>query len=156
MSITTKQSKQEIWSISRYIGAVCARYITVVLLMPALIFLNGSVLYVILPLLALPLIIRAFAPDTTPDGSRNSMFIHTQQKYHYSFRKYQAEKNANPLILLLLILWQYRMINADLPVFWRVYPGMLLLIYILSRIGISILFRIYLHHRFLHLDTLED
>lgn len=156
MSTNSKQIKQEIWMLSRYIGAVSARWITVILLIPALFYLNSTILYIICMVLLIPLLIRAFTTNRTPNQEENGVFTHVWQKYHFTLSKYQAEKRANPFTLLLLILWQYRMASSNLVVFWQLYPGLLIIINILCRILITILFRIYLHHRFFHLDLLDD
>lgn len=156
MSTNNRQIKQEIWMLSRYIGAVSARRITVALLIPALFYLNSTILYIICMVLLIPLLIRIFTTNRTPNQEESGIFTHIRQKYHFTFSKYQAEKRANPFILLLLILWQYRIASTDLVVFWQLYPGLLILINILCRILIAILFRIYLHHRFLHLDLLDE
>lgn len=158
MSAKNRQIKQEIWMLSRYVSAVFSRRLTAILLIPALFYLNYTILYIICMILLIPLLIRLFATVTggNPEQEESTIFPHIREKYHFSFSKYQAEKRANPFILLLLILWQCRMTSADLVTFWKLYPGLLVLINILCRILGSFLFRIYLHRSFLHLDLLDD
>lgn len=156
MSTKNRQSRQEIWMLSRYVGAVFARRITVILLIPALFYLNFTILYIMGMVLLIPLLIKAVTAGRSPKQEESGIFTHIRQKYHFSLSKYQAEKRANPFILLLLTLWQYKMASTDLVVFWKLYPGLLILINILCRILSALLFRIYLHHRFLNLELLDD
>lgn len=156
MTMNNKQIKQEIWMLSRYIGTVYARWITVLLLIPALLYFNFTILYIICMVLFIPMLISIFATSRTSIQEENVIFTHVRQKYHYTLSKYLAEKRANPFILLLLILWQYKMAAADVAVFWQIYPGILVITNILCRLLLTLLFRLHLHHRFLQLDFLED
>ena len=156
MSTNSRQINGEIWILSRYIGAIFARRITVILLIPALFCINFTILYIVCMILLIPLLIKTLTVNKAAEQNESSPFTNIRKKYHFTFAKYQAEKRANPFILLLLIFWQYRMISADVATFWQIYPGLLIIINILCRLLITVLFRIYLHHRFLHLDLLAD
>ena len=156
MDHLTRQTKQEIRTLSRLMGNRYAKWITCIFLLPVLFSLAPSSEYFLLLTILLPLIMQAVFKETSTETNSTSVLTRTRQKYHFSDAKYRAEKNANPLLLLFLCLWQFTITSADLPSILRIYPGILIIVNIISRLAGTWLFRLYLHFQFTSLNTLDD
>ncbi len=156
MDNLTKQTKQEIRTLSRFMGNRYAKWVTCILLLPVLFSLAPSSEYFFLLTILLPLITQAIFKVTSTETNSKSILTLTRQKYHFSDAKYHAEKRANSLLLLFLCLWQYTLTSADLPSVLRIYPGILIIANIISRLAGTWLFRLYLHLQFTSLNTLDD
>lgn len=154
MDTESRQIKREARILSRFIGTIWAKWATFFLLIPAYPYLAPISVYLMALTALVPLVLDAIQGDKTTIAEP-AFLAQTKQKYHFSYKKYQAEKNANPLLLLFLCIWQYRLIPSGLPSFWHIYPGILIIINILSRLIITAIFRLTLHHRFFHLNMLE-
>ena len=151
-----RQTKQEIRMLSRFIGSRFAKWITSVLLLPVFFSLAPSAEYFLLLTILLPLIMQIISKEISTETSSTSVLTLTRQKYHFSDAKYHAEKRANSLLLLFLCLWQYTLTRADLPSILRIYPAILIIANIISRLAGTWLFRLYLHLQFTSLNTLDD
>ena len=156
MNNLTRQTKQELRTLSRFMGNRYAKWITCILLLPVLLSLAPSSEYLLLLTILLPQIIQVVFKETGTETSTTSVLTLTRKKYHFSHAKYLAEKRANPLLLLFLCLWQYTLISTDLPSVLRIYPGILIIANIISRLAGTWLFRLYLHLQFTSLNTLDD
>lgn len=156
MDHLTRQTKQEIRTLSRFMGSRYAKRITCVLLIPVLFPLAPSAEYLLLLTILLPLIMQIVSKETSAETNSASVLTLTRQKYHFTDIKYRAEKRANPLLLLFFCLWQCTLSSADLPSILRIYPGILIIVNIISRLAGTWLFRLYLHLQFTSLNTLDD
>lgn len=156
MDHLTQQTKQEVRKLSRFMGYRYAKWLTCILLLPVLFSLAHSAEYFLALTILLPLILQVLSKDSGNKTSITSVLTLSRQKYHYSDIKYHAEKRANSLLLLFLCLWQYTLTWADLPSILRIYPGILIIVNIISRLAGTWLFRLYLHYRFTSLNTLDD
>lgn len=156
MDTYTRQLKQEIRGLSRFMGTRIAKWITSMLLLPVFFALAPASEYVLLLALLLPLLLQALFQKSEPDSKPVPILAITREKYHFSDAKFRAEKRANPLILLFLCLWQYTLLPADLSSILRIYPSILIAINIISRLAATLLFRLYLHHQFTQLNMLEE
>ena len=156
MNNLTRQTKQELRTLSRFMGNRYAKWITCILLLPVLLSLAPSSEYLLLLTILLPQIIQVVFKETGTETSTTSVLTLTREKYHFSHAKYLAEKRANPLLLLFLCFWQYTLISTDLPSVLRIYPGILIIVNIISRLAGTWLFRLYLHLQFTSLNTLDD
>lgn len=156
MHTDTIQTKREIWQLSRYIGTIYAKWVTVVLLIPVLFSLAPSSEYLILLALLLPAFLQAVSQNRKDHADIAPVLLLTCTKYHFSNTKYQAEKNAYPLILLFLCIWQYRLMQTELFPALRIYPGIIIIINILCRLVATGLFRLHLHHQFTQFHMLDD
>lgn len=156
MSEETIQIKQETNMLSRFVGTIFAKWTTFILLIPAFFYVTPVSVYIMLLTLLLPLLFQAVLGDQNSDSNPPLLLTYTEQKYHFSPKKYRAEKNANPFLLLSLLIWQFTLPIADFPVPWRIYPGGLLVVNIIIRLIVTILFRLHLHNRFFHLNILDE
>lgn len=156
MDKLTQQTKQEARTLSRFMGSRYAKWITSVLLLPVLFSLAPFAEYFLLLTILLPLIMQIVSKETRIETNSKSILTLTRQKYHFSNAKYHAEKRANSLLLLFFCLWQYTLTSADLPSILRIYPGILIIVNIISRLAGTWLFRLYLHLQFTSLNTLDD
>lgn len=156
MDNITRQTKQDIHTLSRFMGSRYAKWVTCILLLPVLFSLAPSSEYFLLLTILLPLIIQVALKETGMETDSKSALALTKQKYHFSDAKYRAEKRAHSLLLLFLCLWQYTLTQADLPSILRIYPGILIIANIISRLAGAWLFRLYLHYQFTSLNTLDD
>lgn len=156
MDNITRQTKRDIHTLSRFMGCRYAKWLSCILLLPVLISLAPSAEYFLALTILLPLILQVLPKDSGSETRTTSVLTLTKQKYHYSDTKYHAEKRANSLLLLFLCLWQYTLTRADLPSILHIYPGILIITNIISRLAGTWLFRLYLHYRFTSLNTLDD
>lgn len=156
MDNLTRKTKQEIRTLSRFIGTRYARWITFALLIPVFFPLFPSSQYIMLITILLPLLLRAVFQKSSTNPDREPTLPLIRQKYHYSDAKYHAEKNTTPLLLLFLCIWQVRIMPTDLSPVLRIYPGILIIVNIITRLGGTLLFRFYLHFQFTQLHTLDD
>lgn len=156
MVTDTMQIKQETRILARFVGTIWAKWITFLLLIPANFALAPISVYLMALTALLPLTLQAVFGDKTAKTDSPIFLTQIKQKYHFSYQKYRAEKNANPLLLVFLCIWQYMLVPSGLPAFWRIYPGLLIMINIMTRLITTIIFRLTLHYRFLHLKMLEE
>lgn len=156
MDSKTRKTKQEIRTLSRFIGTRYARWITFALLIPVFFPLFPSSQYLMLVTILLPLLLQAVFLKSSANMEFDPALPLIRQKYHYSDAKYRAEKNTTPLLLLFLCIWQIQIMPANLSPVLRIYPGILIIANIIIRLGGTLLFRLYLHQQFTRLHTLDD
>lgn len=156
MDNLTQKTKQEIRTLSRFIGARYARWITFALQIPVFFPLYPSSQYIMLVTILLPLLLRAVLQKSSTNINQEPALPLIRQKYHYTDAKYRAEKNTTPLLLLFLCIWQIQILSVNLSPVLRIYPGILLIANVIIRLGGTLLFRFYLHHQFTQLHTLDD
>lgn len=156
MDTNTRQLRQETRNLSRFMGTKIAKWITSLLLLPVFFVLAPSSEYLLALALLLPLLLQAVFRKSDSDSKAAPILTLTQEKYHYSDAKFRAEKRANPLLLLFLCLWQYTMMSSELSPILRIYPALLIIINIISRLTATLLFRLYLHYQFTRLNMLEE
>ncbi len=156
MDNLTRQTKQEIHVLSRFIGTRSARWITAILLLPVCFFLAPSAEYFLALTVLLPRILKLLLKKTDSGAASAPVLSQTLQKYHYSDIKYQAEKRTTPLLILFLCLWQCLLAPAGLHPILRIYPGIVIMVNIISRLTVTLLFRLYVHYQFITLNTLDD
>lgn len=156
MDTVTRQTKQEIRTLSRFVGTLYARRITFVLLIPVFFPMFPSSQYLMLLTILLPLLLQAVFQKSGTDEEISPILPLTRQKYHFSASKYRAEKNAGSLLLLFLCIWQTKTMSEGLSPILRIYPAILVIANIIIRLGGTLCFRLYLHHQFTRLYTLDD
>lgn len=156
MDSMTRQTKQELRTLSRFMGTRYARWVTFALLLPVFFPMFPSSQYLMLVTILLPLLLQAVFQKSNAIIERDPTLPLMRQKYHYSDAKYRAEKNTAPLLLLFLCIWQIQIMPANLSPVLRIYPGLLIIANITIRLGGTLLFRLYLHHQFTRLRTLDD
>lgn len=146
--------KKESQMLSRYIGFFYSRIITCILLLLCSFQMAPASVYLALLMFFQPLVMQSIFQNRS-DTKLIWHLTDTLRKYHFHFTAYRAEKNASPVYLLFLAGWQYVLYQADVPHFWRIIPGTMLIINIVLRIGITYSFRLYLHYQFTHFKMLE-
>ena len=156
MDTNTRQLKQEIQALSRFMGARIARWITSALLLLVFFALAPSSDHILALTLTLPLLLQAVFQKSDTDAKPIPILTLTREKYHFSDAKFRAEKRAIPILLLVLCLWQYTLISTDLSPILRIYPAILIIINIISRLTATLIFRLYLHYQFTQFNMLEE
>lgn len=155
MSDITMQIRQETRLLSRYAGLIAAKYLTFVLLLFGFFCLGNNAVYIALLDLLLPRLLQYLFSSNQKNMAAPFLLTHTMQKYYFTIHKYQAEKCAAPILLLILLFWQTHLNTQPLAFPWRILPAFLVVCHVLSRLLTKTLFRLYLHRQFLSLHTLD-
>lgn len=155
MTENTLRIKQEVRILSRYMGLLTAKYITFAVLVCLYFPFRPASAYLAIFTLFFPLILRYLFAESRQETSESYILKQTMKKYHFSLLRYRAEKFANPLVLLFLLIWQAALNPKDLSAMIKLVPSAILILNVISRILSGCLFQIRLHHRFTSLESLD-
>ncbi|MCH5267125.1 MAG: hypothetical protein J1E62_02170 [Lachnospiraceae bacterium] len=153
MSKPQSSIKREMAMLSRYIGFVAARFLTAALAMLSILRLSPSCAYIAVLGILLPMLLQAVINEDKKKEPEWQL-PKTMKKYHFSYIRYRCEQGAAPILLLFLAIWQYALTRSTLSSPWNIYPAMLFVLNIVSRIIIMLCFRIYLHFEFTNMKQL--
>lgn len=155
MTENTLTLKQEVRMLSRYIGLLTAKYITFIVLVCIYFPFRPASAYLAIFTLFFPLILRFLFVENRQKTSESYILKQTMKKYHFSLLGYRAEKLANPLVLLFLLIWQAALNPKDISSIMKMVPSALLILNVISRILSGFLFQICLHHRLTNPESLD-
>ena len=154
MSKQRSAIKRETAMLSRYIGFWVSRILTAVLALFSILYLSPSCVYIAtLEFLLAPLLQIVMADNKKREPEWQ--LPQTMAKYHFSYTRFRCEKIAAPILLLFIMTWQYALTRAEVAFPWNIFPAMLFVFNIVSRIIITLCFRIHLHNNFTIMKQLD-
>lgn len=147
--------KRETVMLSRYIGFMASRLLTSALALFSILQLSPACAYIALLGICLPIVLQMVI-NNDKKKEPEWQLPKTMKKYHFSYIKFRCEMITAPIFLLFVATWQYSLTRGEMPFPWSIFPALLFVINIVSRILISLCFRIHLHHAFTSMKQLDS
>lgn len=152
----SQKINKELKLISNYIGLVAAKFLTLAILIIIFYPARPTPAYIIASMLFSPPIIRyGLYNKSTNDAVESFLLLPTAKKYRFTMYKYNSEKMSFTFTVLLLVAWQLAINRFNLySSFLREIPSVILMIYIPTRILVSIFSKIKIRYDFMHMNNL--
>lgn len=152
--LLTVQIEKEQRAISKYTGLLFARIILMICLFFLLLFMRPFSFYFFALLLLYPWIVANILSEKKQFSK--ILLISCAKKYYYTPAKFTAEKQLSYYTIFALVVWQMY-INPNALEFGILHlaPGVLLLIYLISRIFITALTHREIHNYYTNLEILD-
>lgn len=148
--------RRELRKIAEYRAFCIAKYTLILFLVLVYYPMRPTPGYYIIFLLGLPFLFRAtfFAnEDGKKDASETFTLRLTAKKHGFTMQKLYSEKSGGNLVLIFMILWQYSAIRHESYEQLYLYiPGILAVIYLVTRIICKYVYFYYLHNGFMSMN----
>lgn len=153
----SKKINNELSLISRYTGLKYSKYILMALIFIVIIYYPNSItpLYIFLASFFIPIVLELVKSthQDTKDDIQDFILLYTAKKRNFTKQKYKNEQYGCIVTILLLFIWQFtinRQNIYEIPL--KTIPSLLIIIYITTRIIISIFIKYKTKYNFMHLN----
>lgn len=155
--LNNKKINNELSLISRYTGLKYSKYIFMILIFIVVIYYPTRItpLYIFLASFFIPIVLELIEStrQNTNDDIQDFILLYTAKKCNFTKQKYKNEQYGCTVTILLLFIWQLtinRQNIYEMPL--KIIPSMLIIIYITTRIIISIFIKYKIKYNFMHLN----
>lgn len=153
----SKKINNELSLISRYTGLKYSKYILMALISIIIIYYPTSItpLYIFLASFLTPILLGLIdsTQHNTKDVTEDFILLYTAKKRNFTKQKYKNEQYGCVVTILLLFIWQININRQniyEMPL--KTAPALLIIIYITTRIIISIFIKYKIKYNFMNLN----